>query len=333
MSVQFDQLRQLAEVYLKPLAPFLRDPTVTEIMVNKGGSHVGDIFIERRGLIESTTAVLDPALFGHAISRIARWGNDETDEDQPLLNAHLADGSRVAVMLPPSAVDGPTMSIRKFGERYTLAQLIAAGGLTHKVAALLVQAVADRRNILIAGGTSTGKTTLLNALTATIHDRDRIFLIEDNAEILIQKPNLVRGEAKRQNGAFKGVTIRDLVAVAMRFRPDRIILGEVRGAEAFDLLTALNSGHQGSLCTIHGNSSLDALRRLGEFVLMSQVPLPHAHVLASIARNFQVVVYIARDYRTGQRAVTEVLALHGYDHQTEQFLTTPLYPPEAACTT
>jgi pilus assembly protein CpaF len=326
MSLDLETFLTFAE----PLTAFMADPTVTDILVNEGGARV---FIERLGLLEPTRVSLEARKFRQLIPQIARACDDETDEDQPLLNARLADGSRVSVIRPPVSVDGDVMSIRKFGERYSLAQLVAHGALTPAVVALLTQAVGDRQNLLISGGTGTGKTTLLNAVSETIDDRHRIVLIEDNAEILIRKPNLVRVESKRQQATAQPVTITDLVRQALRFRPDRIILGEVRGGEAWDLLHALNTGHSGSFSTIHGNTAEEALMAFGDYVVMSQVPLPYQNIMRAIGRAIQMVAHLERDRQTGRRHVTEVVAVTGYDVTAERFLTRRLYPnelPEAA---
>jgi pilus assembly protein CpaF len=212
---------------------------------------------------------------------------------QPILDARLEDGSRVAAMFPPCSVDGPTLTVRKFTKRYALDDLVAVGTLTEDVAQCLRHAVADRQNILISGGTGTGKTTVLNALAETIPPEDRIVLIEETSEIRIDKPNLVRFEARRaqsplgQEAPLPAVSIADLVRATLRHRPDRIIVGEVRGAEAFDLLQALNTGHLGSLTTIHANAAEQALTRLAHCVLTANVGLPHRSIREAIALAVQ----------------------------------------------
>jgi pilus assembly protein CpaF len=317
---------------LPELHPALLDSTVTEIMVNAGGKTV---FLERNGIIEETNFSLNPLALENAIQKIARIGNRDVAEEQPLLEARLEDGSRVAAMLPPCAVDGPTMTIRKFGERYTLAQLVARKSLPGPVAAKLTAAIRGRQNILISGGTGCGKTTFLNAVANQILDKERILLIESTSEIKINQPNLVRCEARppefRLNtaqDAVAEVTIAHLVAFALRMRPDRIIVGEVRGLEAWDVIQALNTGHRGSLSTIHANSAEEALVRLGE---LSEKGLPATHV--KVARLLDIVVQLARA-TAGHRYVAQVVAVKRYDAVTDTFETqtlyeSPLYAAEA----
>lgn len=307
--------------FLRPIEDLLVDPTVTEVMVNAGGRRV---FVERCGTVEAVPGrTLEVRNLTVAIKNIARACGDEISEHQPVLDARLEDGSRVAAMFPPCSVDGPTLTVRKFTQRYTLDELVAVGTLTSPLADALRQAVADRRNILISGGTGTGKTTLLNALAATIPASDRIVLIEETSEILIDKPNLVRFEARRaqaplgQEAPLPAVTISDLLRATLRHRPDRILVGEVRGPEAFDLLQGLNTGHLGSLSTIHANSAEQALTRLAHCVLTANVGLPHRSTREAIALAIHLVVHIAR--QQGRRAVTEVARLRRYDVQNEQF--------------
>ena len=241
--------------FLRPIEDLLLDPTVTEVMVNEGGRRV---FVERAGALSGLPdRVLDARNLTAAIKNIARACGDDISEAQPLLDARLEDGSRVAAVLPPCAVAGPALTIRKFTRRYNLDELVEAGTLSAAAARMLVDSINGQRNVLISGGTGTGKTTLLNALAAHIPDSDRIVVIEETAEIHLSKPNLLRLEARRlqmplgQEAPLPAVTISDLVRATLRHRPDRILVGEVRGGEAFDLLQALNTGHLGSLTTIH----------------------------------------------------------------------------------
>jgi pilus assembly protein CpaF len=315
--------------FLRPIEDLLVDPTVTEVMVNGGGRRV---FVERRGALEPVPdRILEVRNLAVAIKNIARACGDEISEHQPILDARLEDGSRVAAMFPPCSVDGPTLTVRKFTHRYSLEELVSAGTLTRELAAQLRGAVEDRRNILISGGTGTGKTTLLNALAATIPDDDRIVLIEETSEILMEKSNLVRFEARRaqvplgQEIPLPAVTIADLVRATLRHRPDRILVGEVRGPEAFDLLQALNTGHLGSVTTIHANSAEQALTRLAHCVLTANVGLPHRSVREAIALAIHLVVHIARECR--RRVVTEVLAIRGYDASTDRFEIESVLPP------
>jgi pilus assembly protein CpaF len=245
--------------FLKPIEDLLVDPAITEVMVNDGGRCV---FVEREGGIEGVPGrTLESRNLTVAIKNIARACGDEISDVQPLLDARLEDGSRVAAVFPPCAVTGPVLTIRKFTRRYSLDNLVEIGTVSPSVATELAEAVGMQQNILISGGTGTGKTTLLNALAALISNRDRIVVIEETAEIHLDKPNLVRLEARRaqaplgHEAPLPAVSIADLLRATLRHRPDRILLGEVRGAEAFDLLQALNTGHLGSLSTIHANSA------------------------------------------------------------------------------
>jgi pilus assembly protein CpaF len=311
--------------FLVPIADLLRDPTVTEVMVNDGGRRV---FVERDGGLEPVPdRTLESRNLTVAIKNIARACGDEISEVQPLLDARLEDGSRVAAMFPPCAVAGPALTIRKFTRRYTLDELTAVGSVTPTIATYLRQAVAREQNILISGGTGTGKTTLLNALAALIPDAHRIVVIEETAEIHLDKPNLLRFEGRRaqaplgQEAPLPPVTIADLVRATLRHRPDRILVGEVRGQEAFDLLQALNTGHLGSLTTIHANAADQALARLAHCVLTANVGLPHRSTREAIALAIHLVVHIARV--DGHRRVTQLVRLCGYDDQRDRFLLEP----------
>lgn len=308
--------------FLRPIEDLLRDPQITEVMVNAGGARV---FVERNGVIEFVPdRVLEPRNLTVAIKNIARACGDDISEIQPLLDARLEDGSRVAAMFAPCAVAGPALTIRKFTRRYDLDDLVDVGALTATVAAQLTAAVGAQKNILIAGGTGTGKTTLLNALAARIPDDDRIIVIEETAEIHLEKPNVLRFEARRaqaplgQEQPLPPVTIADLVRASLRHRPDRILVGEVRGAEAFDLLQALNTGHLGSLTTIHANSAEQALTRLAHCVLTANVGLPHRSVREAIALAIHLVVHIARV--NGVRRVAEVTRVGGYEAASDRFV-------------
>ena len=311
--------------FLKPIEDLLVDPSVTEVMVNDGGRRV---FVERDGAIEAVAdRTLEPRNLTVAIKNIARACGDEISDMQPLLDARLEDGSRVAAMFPPCAVAGAALTIRKFTRRYTLGELVQIGALTPETADRLVGAVRAQQNILVSGGTGTGKTTLLNALAAHIPDADRVIVIEETSEIHLNKPNVLRLEARRgqaplgQEAPLPAVTIADLLRASLRHRPDRILVGEVRGAEAFDLLQALNTGHLGSMSTIHANSSEQALTRLAHCVLTANVGLPHRSTREAIALAIQVVAHIARV--DGRRQVTELLAIRGYDTTADRFLLEP----------
>jgi len=307
--------------FLRPIEDLLRDPSVTEVMVNDGGQVV---FVERAGRLEPVLdRTLEPRNLTVAIKNIARACGDEISDAQPMLDARLEDGSRVAAMFPPCSVTGPVLTIRKFTHRFTLDELVHLGTLTPEIAAGLTRAIATRRNVLVSGGTGTGKTTLLNAIAADIPDADRIVVIEDTAEIHLQKPNLLRFEARRavlplgQETPLPAVSIAELLRATLRHRPDRILLGEVRGGEAFDLLQALNTGHLGSLSTIHANSAEQALARLAHCVLMANVGLPHPSIREAIALAIHMVVHLERV--GDQRRVTQVVRVRGYDARHDRF--------------
>lgn len=292
--------------FLRPLKDLLADPDITEVMVNAGGRRV---FVERAGRLHHVEGrVLEPRNLTVAIKNIARACGDEISEHQPILDARLEDGSRVAAMFPPCSVDGPTLTVRKFGRRYALNDLVAGGMLAEEQADVLRSAVLDGRNILISGGTGTGKTTLLNALASTIPPRERVVLIEETSEIQLDLPNVVRFEARRavapigQEAATLAVTISELVRATLRHRPDRIILGEVRGSEAVDLLQALNTGHRGSLSTIHANTADQATVRLAHCAAAAQTGLSLTAVEEAVRRVIDVVVHL--DRRNGSRAVS-----------------------------
>lgn len=307
--------------FLRPIEPLIRDERVSEIMVNGSSA----VFAERRGILERVSDVsISTKSLEVAVRNIARALGDEIDEEKPLLDSRLPDGSRVAAVFPPCSVGGVTLTIRKFHtKRFTADELVRLGSLTQEVLTQLQDAIGCNRNILISGGTGTGKTTLLNALATLIPENDRLILIEDMAEMQIDKPNLVRFEARRAQPGLPAVTIRELVRAALRHRPDRIILGEVRGGEAFDLLQALNTGHAGTLSTIHANSAAQALNRFASCVLESGVELPYKAVRSNIADSIQLLVHIAR--QGGRRYVSELVQIECYDHAREEYQLKTLY--------
>jgi pilus assembly protein CpaF len=297
--------------FLKPIEHLILDPDISEIMVNAGSR----IFIERNGELEAIDGIVlsGQALYA-AVKNIARRLGDDISEEKPILDSRLPDGSRVAAVLPPCSIDGITLTIRKFNTRhFTMADLIENGTLSHETAAVLRERVGNRQNILISGGTGSGKTTLLNILADSIPDDERILLIEDTAELNIRKNNLVRLETRREQTGLPAVTVRDLLKAALRHRPDRIIVGEVRGGEAFDLLQALNTGHAGSLCTLHANSARQAVTRFADCVLQSGIELPHRAIMANIASAVDLLVHIGRT--KGQRAISEIVAMRGFDNE------------------
>ena len=289
---------------LGPLEPLLRDPSVDEVMVN-GPS---EIYVERAGQIEPTQACFSSEEeLAHAIERILAPLGRRVDEASPMCDARLADGSRVNVVVPPLCIGGPCLTIRRFRrDGFSLEDLVQVRSLPAPAAELLSRAVRARASILVSGGTGSGKTTALNALSGAIPPGERIVTIEDAAELRLRQSHVVRLEARPPNLEGRGeVSIRMLVANALRMRPDRIVVGEVRGAEALDLLQALNTGHDGSLSTVHANSPEDALRRVETLALMAGVGLPHAAVREQVASAIDLVLHLART-REGTRSVTSV---------------------------
>jgi pilus assembly protein CpaF len=310
--------------FLRPIESLILDENVSEIMVNGSGR----IFIERDGeLFEVADARLTEKNLQVAVRNIARALGDEINEAQPLLDSRLPDGSRVAAIMPPCSIGGTTLTIRKFHSRqFTAEELVRIGSLAPDALRHLRHSIAERQNILISGGTGTGKTTVLNALAASIADQERIVIIEDTAEIQLDKPNLVRFEARREQPSLPAVTIRDLVRATLRHRPDRILLGEVRGGEAFDLLQALNTGHSGTLSTIHANSAQQAIARLTSCVLQAGVELPYAAIRSNIADAVNLLLHIER--RQGRRYVAELLEVESYDPADDKYEFTTIYRRE-----
>ncbi len=281
--------------FLRPIEHLILDPDISEIMVNADSR----IFIEKHGQLFPVPGItISEQALCAAVKNIARRLGDDISEAKPILDSRLPDGSRVAAVLPPCSIDGITLTTRKFNTKhFTIADLIANGTLSAKTADFLSERVSSRQNILISGGTGTGKTTLLNILADFIPDEERILLIEDTAELNIRKSNLVRFETRREQAGIPAVTVRDLKA-ALRHRPDRIIVGEIRGGEAFDLLQALNTGHSGSLCTLHANSARQAIARFSDCVLQSGIELPHRAIMANIGNSVDLLIHIARIKRT-----------------------------------
>jgi pilus assembly protein CpaF len=291
-------------VGLGPLEELLADPAVEEVLVN-GPDRV---YVERQGkLARAAVAFADEEELRNAIERILAPLGRRVDELSPMADARLPDGSRVNVVIPPLAVDGPALSIRRFGARRPGArELVELGTLTEPQRAQLEAAVASRRSVLISGGTGAGKTTLLNALSGYVGEAERVVTIEDAAELRLQRPHVVRLESRPAGVERRGeVTVRDLLRNALRMRPDRIVIGEVRGPEALDLLTALNTGHDGALSTVHASSPLDALSRLETLALMAGSGLPHAAIAEQVRRGIDLVVHLERS-ADGARRVREI---------------------------
>ncbi len=305
--------RQIADDILGygPLEPFLHDPTVTEIMVNG----YDQLYIERSGRIEETEATfLDDAHVLRIIDRIVSQVGRRIDESSPMVDARLPDGSRVNAIIPPLALRGPSLTIRKFARNaLSLEDLIGLGTLTDQAANFLAECVRGKLNVLISGGTGTGKTTLLNAVSASVPSTERVVTVEDAAELRLLQRHVVSLESRPPNIEGEGeVRIRDLVRNALRMRPDRIIVGEVRGAETLDMLQAMNTGHDGSLTTLHANSARDALHRLEMLVLMAGVELPMKAIREQIAGGFDLLVHISR-LVDGSRRVTQITEIAGME--------------------
>ena len=296
---------------LGPLEPFVRDPEVTEIMVNNWDT----IYVERSGRLYWTgTKFHDDQQLRRTIDKIVGKVGRRVDESSPYVDARLPDGSRVNAVIPPLAIDGPALTIRKFAaDPYQADDLIEFGTMTSPVAKFLEACVRGRINIMVAGGTGAGKTTTLNVISSFIPDDERILTIEDAAELKLQQPHVVRLESRPPNIEGKGqVSIRDLVRNSLRMRPDRIVIGEVRGAEALDMLQAMNTGHDGSISTIHCNSPRDALSRLETITMMAGMELSNKAIREQIASALQLIVYQQR-LKDGTRRLTHVTEVAGME--------------------
>jgi pilus assembly protein CpaF len=299
---------------LGPLEPLLADPSISDILVNSYST----IYIERGGKLErSDVAFKDDEHLMRVIERIVSTVGRRIDESSPMVDARLQDGSRVNAIIPPLSIDGPILSIRRFGaEPLKMAKLIEYKALTKDIADMLQMCVTARLNTLISGGTGAGKTTLLNALSAYIPEYERIVTIEDSAELQLQQPHVVRLETRPPNIEGKGeVTQRDLVRNSLRMRPDRIVIGEVRGGEAIDMLQAMNTGHDGSLTTIHANTPRDALSRLETMIQMTGMRLSERAMRQQVASAIDLVLQVAR-LSDGTRRVTSISEITGMEGDT-----------------
>ncbi len=296
---------------LGPIEPFFKDPTVSDILCNT----YKDIYVERRGLLEKTNArFIDNAHLMNIIDRIISRVGRRIDESSPMVDARLADGSRVNAIIPPLALDGPILSIRRFSvDPLKIEDLINFKTLTPDIATLLAGCVEAKLNIMISGGTGAGKTTLLNILSGFIPGKERIVTIEDSAELQLQQEHVVRLETRPASIEGTGlVTQRDLVRNSLRMRPDRIIVGEVRGPESFDMLQAMNTGHEGSLTTIHSNSPRDSLTRLESMILMTGINLPETAMRFMISSALDMIIQVAR-MTDGTRKVTSISEVVGME--------------------
>jgi len=301
---------------LGPLEPLLKDPTITDILVN-GYSRV---FVERYGVLEpSPVRFKDERHLVRIIQKIVSAVGRRIDESSPLVDARLADGSRVNAVVPPLSLDGSSLSIRKFAKvPISMERLVEIGSVPAQMAEVLKAVVSSRRNVLISGGTGSGKTTMLNAMSAFIDGRERIVTIEDSAELQLQQEHVVRLETRPPNIEGKGeISQRDLVKNALRMRPDRIILGEVRSGEAFDMLQAMNTGHEGSMTTVHANTPRDALSRIEQMIGMSGIDIPARSSRAQIASAIHVVIQVAR-LADGRRKVVSLSELTGMEGEVVQ---------------
>lgn len=314
MSLSKEPSFRLIAPFLRPVMGLLDDESVSEVMVNPG-----TVFVERGGKLERIAGVvLDPKHVRQAALAIARSQGDDISAERPLLDARLPDGSRIAAALPPCSFGGPALTIRKFArQKLTLDDLVVSGGVSESVAQEVRRAVERRRNILVSGGTGTGKTTLLAAISGLIPADERVLTIEDTVELQLEHPNLIRFEARRQTDGAPAVTVRDLVRAALRHRPDRIVVGEVRGGEAWDLLQALNTGHDGSLSTLHASSASNALKRCTSCVLQSGIGLPWEAVQDLVGDVVDLVLHLER--RDGRRKVAEALRVDGFNWSTHQW--------------
>jgi pilus assembly protein CpaF len=301
--------------FLRPIEHLILDDSVSEVMVN-GPDRV---FIERNGFVQHVPGItIGERTLTVAVKNIARRLGDDISEAKPILDSRLPDGSRVAAVIPPCSLNGVTLTIRRFNSRhFDIEDLIRSGSLDRTLANRLEDYILQRRNLLLSGGTSSGKTTLLTALGKFIPGDERLLVIEDTAEIQLAHTNLVRFEARREQDGTPAVSIRDLLKASLRHRPDRILVGEVRGGEAFDLLQLLNTGHSGSISTIHASSAKQALARFASCVLQSGVQLPHAAIKANIGDSLNVVIQVER--RPGRRFISEVLEINSYDPDADRF--------------
>jgi pilus assembly protein CpaF len=314
---------QTIRQFFEPIAPFLDDPSVSEVMINGPEQ----IYIERKGRLELTGArfVTREALMA-ALRNLSQYVGKHDSEERPILEGRLPDGSRVEAVLPPVAPDGPHVAIRRFfRETLTVERLVRLGALSDVAAAALEAFVVAKLNILIAGGTGSGKTSLLNALSGFIPDGERVVVIEDSREIQFQKPHVVQLEARPADPKGRGaVSIRELFRATLRMRPDRVIVGEIRGGEALDIVQAMTSGHGGCMGTLHASYPKDTLTRLETMAMMSDVEMPLGALRAQIGSGVQLIVQVAR-LSDGSRKVTHVTEVRGFDLATQKYVLADLF--------
>jgi len=314
---------QTIRQFFEPVAPFLDDPSVSEVMINGPDQ----IYVERRGRLELTGArfATREALMA-ALRNLSQYVGKHVSEEHPILEGRFPDGSRVEAVFPPVAPDGPHVAIRRFfKETLTVERLVSLGALSELAAASLEALVVAKLNILIAGGTGSGKTSLLNALSGFIPDGERVVVIEDSREIQFQKPHVVQLEARPADPKGRGaVSIRELFRATLRMRPDRVIVGEIRGGEALDIVQAMTSGHGGCLGTLHASHPKDTLTRLETMAMMSDVEMPLGALRAQIGSGVQLIVQVAR-LKDGSRKVTHVTEVRGFDLAAQKYVLSDLF--------
>ncbi len=300
----------------------LLDPSISDLMING----ISGVYVERSGVIErvSLSEAYTNARLTAAIERVARVLGQDLTSQHPILNTRLPDGSRVAVVGPPASIGGPTLTIRKFNKWYTSDELVESGSLPRDVRDLIVSLIGQRKNGIIAGGTGSGKTTLMKALLDHVPMTERLCVIEQPAELQILQPNTIRWEAVDEIPGQVAITPSELLAAALRHRPDRIIIGEIRNEAGYDLLQAMNTGHGGTLSTIHASSAVDALNRLANLALSARANLNHAFMRSETAKAIDFTLYCERA-ASGRRQVREVVLVKGYDYRSELFQVEEVY--------
>jgi pilus assembly protein CpaF len=309
------------------LRELLLDPSISDLMING----TTGVFADRDGIVQRIplTSPYTNDRLQAAIERVARILGQDLTTQNPILNTRLPDGSRVAVVGAPSSINGPTLTIRKFNRWYTSDELIASGSLPEQVRDTVIGFINQKKNGIISGGTGSGKTTLMKALLDHIPQNERLIVIEQPAELKLSHPNVVRWEAVEEIPGQVAITPSELLAAALRHRPDRIIMGEIRDECGYDLLQAMNTGHGGTLSTIHAKSAWDALNRLSDLALSARANLNHAFIRSETAEAIDFVLYCERD-QTGRRRVRELVKVNGYTHADQTFQTEDIYRASAA---